>query len=198
MRKTISVVLLWLALVALITVLYYFREAKAVNGFLEWVGNPGVTVIVSVGTGLCGLITGLMWRSGNGGDAFDPMTLFSIEWTGEDYWVRHSGSQWLLGTQPALSNPMLVIKAYLRFNTYKTVLVETLELDIGEQSLGCDWEPQEISNDAIGIIVYFEVPGNLRRGKRTATLKAVVDGKPYKQGSPFILELPPTPTTASQ
>lgn len=81
-----------------------------------------------------------------------------------------------------------ILTGYLTILTFKRIQIESVRLSIGGQLFESDWE----SHDYVGQdepSVKFYVPFDTNRGKRTATLQAIVDGKLYTSES-FFLNVP--------
>ncbi|MHA2067955.1 MAG: hypothetical protein ACXABY_26640 [Candidatus Thorarchaeota archaeon] len=82
----------------------------------------------------------------------------------------------------------LLLIGFISVTTIGTIQVESVSLDIGDQRYTSDWESEGFYTSEERE-VQFEFPLNTARGKRTAMLKAIVDGEPYTS-KPFMLDLP--------
>lgn len=112
---------------------------------------------------------------------------FSIVWVNGESWLRTSGQnkQYWEDESDGLS---LLLKGYVSVTTIGTIRVESVTLDMGGQSYSCNWTSEGFYTSEERD-VEFEIPLNTPRGKRSATLKAIVDGQPYISES-FMLDLP--------
>ncbi len=93
-----------------------------------------------------------------------------------NYWDNEKG---------ALS---LLLKGHISVTTIGTIQVESVNIDIGGKQFTSNWQSENFytseERDAD-----FDIPLNEQHGKRTAKLKAIVDGKSYNS-EPFILDFP--------
>jgi hypothetical protein len=83
----------------------------------------------------------------------------------------------------------LLIDGYVSINSIGAIQVESVILDIG----GVEYKPNQWESiEAVGLeepSAEFELPISIQRGKRTAYLKAIVDGRPY-EAKPITIDLP--------
>ena len=112
---------------------------------------------------------------------------FSVAWVNGKSWLRTpSGrTEFWEDESDGLS---LLLWGHVSVTTIGTIQVESVTLDMGGQSYVCNW-PSEGFYTSEERDVEFEIPLDTPRGKRTATLKAIVDGQPYISKS-FTLDLP--------
>ena len=112
---------------------------------------------------------------------------FSVAWVNGKSWLRTpSGrTEFWEDESDGLS---LLLWGHVSVTTIGTIQVESVTLDMGGQSYVCNW-PSEGFYTSEERDVEFEIPLDTPRGKRAATLKAIVDGQPYISKS-FTLDLP--------
>lgn len=82
----------------------------------------------------------------------------------------------------------LLLRGVVSVTTIGTIRVESVKLDMGGQSYASNWASEEFYTSEERD-VEFEFPLDTPRGKRNATLKAIIDGQPYIS-KVFTLNLP--------
>lgn len=178
--------------------LSYIPLVAGVAGFLIWARNIEppiplwILIIIPFGTFLFMLVSFLAFHRvrterDEGKTAQLTRRQYSIVWNTEGWHLQVSNG-WISHWENESGGIGLILTGDLVINTFKRILIESVQLDIGGQLFQSDWKSFEyVGYDEPSVIFY--VPFDIQRGKRTATLKTIVDGKTYTS-DPFMLDVP--------
>lgn len=114
---------------------------------------------------------------------------YAITWVDEDAeWLLHipSGVVWDWDNED--EGIALQLMGHISVTTIGTILIESVSLVIGEEEFISNWKSERFYTSEKRE-VHFEIPLSIQRGKRTAKIKAIVDGNTY-DGKPFTIEVP--------
>lgn len=114
-------------------------------------------------------------------------SVYSLVWYRHEWWLRTTGGKQNFWDDEREGISLLLI-GEIAINIHDRIQVESVELDIGGRICKSNWQSQEfyISEERE---VEFDIPLDTTRGTRTATLRAIVDGRPYAP-KPFKLDIP--------
>ena len=112
---------------------------------------------------------------------------FAVMWVDEEWWLRIPNGQQKFWEDESAGLGLL-LRGHISVTTIGTIQVESVTLDMGRQSYTSNWVSERFYTSEERE-VDFEIPLDTQRGKRTAVLKAIVDGQPYTSKL-FILDLP--------
>lgn len=112
---------------------------------------------------------------------------YAIVWNTNE-WLLQMSNGWRSHQENESDGIGLILDGYVTIITFKRILIESIQLDIGGTLFPSDWKAFEyVGYDEPS--VRFYIGFDTQRGKRTAVLKAIVDGKEYIS-EPFTLDLP--------
>ena len=138
------------------------------------------------------IIWGLVLFFKSGLKAKPETTSFEIAWVDADFKIRDSqGGLYTLGLINENKSNTLVMESTVSINTMRNVQVESIELNIGERRIPSDWLSDNFYQP-LALAIRFDIPFDMPRGKRTAKLRAIVDGSKYSS-DPFTIQLPHKP-----
>jgi len=112
---------------------------------------------------------------------------FSIVWYREEWRLREAHG-WRNYWEDESEGIGLQLIGWIAVNIKGRIRLESIEIDIGGQVFKSDWQSQEFYTSEEREL-RFDVPFDIQRGKRTAVLKAVVDGQQYSP-DPIMLNVP--------
>jgi hypothetical protein len=123
-------------------------------------------------------------RGGSG-----ELAKFTITWGDREDWWLSFGNGKANFWEHDNDGQYLLLEGFVAINTMDKIQIESVGILIGGQEYPSDWQSGSFyTMDEPDIS--FNIPFDIQRGRRTANLTAIVDGKPY-QGRQFNIEIPP-------
>ena len=112
---------------------------------------------------------------------------YSLVWYDEEWLLREAHGERNYWDDEATGTGLQLV-GWIAINLKDRIRVESIEIDIGGCLFASDWQSQSFYTSE-GREVRFNVPLDIPRGKRTAILKAIVDGEQYSP-KPIHLDIP--------